>query len=67
MTNPRDEELELLRLRIEEAEAIIRAQNTLSIAMYNGDLEALWPREAAELEAAYTKKYSVDLDGDDLT
>jgi hypothetical protein len=54
-----------LMRRVEEAEAIIRAQNTLQIAMYNSDYEASWPREAAELEAAYCERYTVDLDGDD--
>ncbi|TMR11731.1 hypothetical protein ETD86_34750 [Nonomuraea turkmeniaca] len=56
---------DLLR-RVEEAEAIIRAQNTLQIAMYNSDYETSWPREAAELEAAYCERYAVDLDGDDV-
>ena len=54
-----------LMRRVEEAEAIIRAQNTLQIAMYNGDFEASWPRKAVELEAAYCERYAVDLDGDD--
>lgn len=56
-------EINQLRERVAQAEAIIRAQNSLQIAMYNGDFEASWPREAAELEADYTKRYVVDLDG----
>lgn len=54
-----------LTRRIEEAEAIIRAKNTLEIAMYNSDFEASLPRKANELESAYCQRYNVDLDGED--
>lgn len=52
-----------LEQRIKEAEAIIRAQNRLQIAMYDSDNSAAWPTEANELQYAYEKRYDVDLDG----
>ena len=51
-----------LQERVAEAEAIIAAMWRKMRAMYNSDLEALWPREADELEAAYARKYGVNLD-----
>lgn len=50
--------------RLGEAEAIIRAKNRLVQAMYDTDMEAVWPREADELERAYQQRYGVDLSGD---
>jgi hypothetical protein len=49
--------------RIAQAEELIRAKNRLEQAMYDGDLEVSWPRDAAELERAYERRYGVDLSG----
>lgn len=62
----KQQELELtaLRARVEEAEAIVRAQNRLIVAMYDSDFSASWPTEAAELEAAYCERYGANLDAE---
>jgi hypothetical protein len=49
--------------RLAEAERIIRAQNRLIQAMYDGDYEAGWPKESGPLQAAYEERYEVDLSG----
>ena len=50
--------------RLHQAEELIRAKNRLEQAMYDSDLEASWPEEAAQLERAYEQRYGVDLSAD---
>jgi hypothetical protein len=53
-----------LNLRVRKAEEIIRAQERLMQAMYDGDFEAGWPRDSQELIRRYMDDYRVSLYAD---